>query len=327
MSVPGLSVDACVTESLLAALSASGQAVALYDEADRLRYANDAYRQIFLGGRTGEVTFAELLRHGAAHGLGTQIRGDVEALIARTYERRRTSPRKAFETDLIDGRWLWMEEVSLPNGWVLTVGSDITSLKLSERTLRRAHDEALAAALTDALTGLPNRRHILALLDEALAEAGRDAAPLCLALLDLDRFKGINDAHGHEGGDAVLRHFGRTCRERLRRGDHLGRLGGEEFLALIPHAGLRDAFGAVTRFREGFPAVELAAGETPLRYTFSVGLAEAAPGEDGASVLQRADRALYAAKAAGRDCVRIGLRPADRQRCLGDWPDLAALAA
>ena len=103
--------------SLVESLTESGQAIAVYDAEDRLRYANRTYRTIFLGGHEGMFTLADLLRYGAHHGIGTKIDGgDVEALIARTYARRRSKPRKSFETDLIDGRWFWMDETALPNG-------------------------------------------------------------------------------------------------------------------------------------------------------------------------------------------------------------------
>ncbi|TCZ60844.1 GGDEF domain-containing protein [Roseicella aquatilis] len=320
--LPDLPEDGAVIGNLLAAFSASGQAVALYDDADRLRYANAVYRQIFVGGNQGDFTFPDLLRYGAAHGFGTQIEDDVEALIARTYGRRRKLPRRAFETDLLDGRWLWMEELALPNGWVMTVGSDITALKQNEKTLRRAHEEAILASRTDVLTGLPNRRYILELLDAALAGENRATSRLCIAILDLDRFKDINDAHGHETGDAVLRHFTASCRVRLRQGDHLGRLGGEEFLALIPGASLRDAVRLMDRVREGFPAIDLGAGRPGLRYTFSAGLAEAAPGDDRRTLLMRADHALYGAKAAGRNRSMAGLPGKD-----GVWDPRGLLGA
>ncbi|WP_246777355.1 GGDEF domain-containing protein [Microvirga sp. VF16] len=92
---------------------------------------------------------------------------------------------------------------------------------------------ALKASQTDQLTGLPNCRQILGLLDEALAANEDTGSGLCVAVIDIDHFKAINDAHGHEAGDAVLEHFARSCREKVRAQDDLGRTGGEEFLLLI----------------------------------------------------------------------------------------------
>jgi hypothetical protein len=143
-------------QSIVEALTESGQAVSIYDAEDRLRYANETYWGMFLVGYEGPYTFADILRYGAAHGHGVRIdEGDVEALIARTLPRRRSARRKAFETDLLDGRWFWIEHTVLPNGWVMTVGTDISALKHNEKSLREAHEAALLASRTNPLTGLP----------------------------------------------------------------------------------------------------------------------------------------------------------------------------
>ncbi|KLK94546.1 hypothetical protein AA309_02955 [Microvirga vignae] len=291
-------------QALVEALTESGQAVSLYDAEDRLRYANKTYQGMLLGDYEGPYTFTDILRHAAKHGLGVRIDDhDVEAFIARTLPRRRSVPRKSFETDLVDGRWFWMDHTILPNGWVLSVGADITALKHNEKTLRMAHEEALAAARTDQLTGLPNRRHIFELLDETLASRGVGSS-LCTVIIDIDGFKAINDTYGHDAGDAVLEHFARVCRERVRVQDYLGRMGGEEFLLLLPEVRLTDAVPIVERIRKEFPLVRLGSSGLELTYTFSAGLTEALPHDDRVSILHRADRALYAAKADGRNCTK-----------------------
>jgi diguanylate cyclase (GGDEF)-like protein len=307
MRDPVPDLDDETLRSLVEALTGSGQAIAVYDAEDRLRYANRTYRNIFLGGTEGEFTFAELLRYGARHGIGTLIDGgDVEDLIARTYRGRRSTPRKSFETDLVDGRWFWMDETTLPNGWVLTVGADITALKHSEKTLRQAHEAALEAARTDPLTGLPNRRRILELLDGSMATLGHEGGCLSVAVIDIDRFKSINDTHGHEAGDAVLRHFAGVCREWVRSQDMLGRMGGEEFLLVLPGASAGDGVGILERVRQGFPPARLAPDGIALRYTFSAGLAEVLPHDNRSSIVRRADEALYAAKREGRNRTKVG---------------------
>src|SRR5215212_4273533 len=237
---------------LVEALTESGQAVSIFDAADNLRYANKTYQGMFLGNYDGPFAFTGITRHAHRNGLGVRIDdGDVEAFLARTLARRRCAPRKSFETDLVDGRWFWIDHTILPNGWILSVGADITTLKNNEKSLRQAHEAALKASRTDQLTGLPNRRHILALLDEALVANEGTASGLCIAVIDIDHFKAINDTHGHEAGDAVLEHFARFCRGRVRAQDHLGRMGGEEFLLLLPEVSLDDAARIIVLIRVG----------------------------------------------------------------------------
>jgi hypothetical protein len=168
--------------SLLEALTESGQAVSIFDAEDNLRYANKTYHGMFLGEYEGLFTFTDIVRHAHRNGIGVRIDdNDVEAFFARTLPRRRSVPRKSFETDLVDGRWFWIDHTVLPNGWVLSVGADITALKKNEKSLRQAHEVALKPSRTDQLTGLPNRRHILGLLDEALART-RAQDPACALL-------------------------------------------------------------------------------------------------------------------------------------------------
>ena len=291
---------------LVEALTESGQAVSIFDAEDNLRYANKTYRGMFLGDYDGPFTFADIVRYAARNGRGVRIDdGDVEAFLARTLPRRRSVPRKSFETDLVDGRWFWIDHTILPNGWVLSVGADITALKHNEKSLRQAHEEALVASRTDQLTGLPNRRHILGLLDEALVATEGTGSGLCIAVIDIDHFKAINDTHGHEAGDAVLEHFADTSRKKVRAQDLLGRAGGEEFLLLLPGVGLDDAGRIIERIRDGFPPAILEDNGLELPCTFSAGVTEALPDDDRSSILRRADRALYAAKQEGRNRTRV----------------------
>jgi diguanylate cyclase (GGDEF)-like protein len=295
-------------QGIVEALAGSGQAVSVYDAKDNLRYANETYRGMFLRDYEGPFTFSDILRYGAANGFGVRIDdGDVEALIARTLPRRRSTRRKSFETDLLDGRWFWIEHTVLPNGWVMTVGTDISALKHNEKSLRQAHESALLASRTDLLTGLPNRRYILELLDEGLAAGMASGAGLCVAIIDIDQFKTVNDTYGHDAGDAVLRHFAQIFRESLRPGDYFGRIGGEEFLLLMAEVRLDDAARLINGIRAGFPPVTMPDQATRRPIAFSAGLTAALPHDDRSSILYRADRALYVAKAEGRNCTRIGL--------------------
>jgi two-component system cell cycle response regulator len=161
--------------------------------------------------------------------------------------------------------------------------------------LRKAHGRAVQESLTDALTGVSNRRHILQLGDATLADRRRQSQPLSLAILDLDHFKSINDTHGHDMGDGVLRAFCAHVRERVRPSHMLGRLGGEEFLLLMPGTPVSDAEVVLDRVRRTLVP------HAGVEYTFSAGLTEAVPGESLTAAIKRADDALYQAKRGGRD--------------------------
>ncbi|HTN52482.1 MAG TPA: diguanylate cyclase [Anaeromyxobacter sp.] len=167
------------------------------------------------------------------------------------------------------------------------------------------HDLASVAELArrDPLTGLANRRALAEALSRELARARRAGTALAVAVLDVDRFKQVNDAHGHPAGDAVLAAVAARASAALREGDLLGRLGGEEFLALLPGADLAAALAAGERLRKAVAAAPVQAGAAGIAVTVSVGCAALGRDEDGAALLARADARLYEAKRAGRDRV------------------------
>jgi two-component system cell cycle response regulator len=149
----------------------------------------------------------------------------------------------------------------------------------------------------DALTGLSNRRAVLTQLAGMVSAARRHGHPLSIAIVDLDHFKHVNDTHGHKVGDAVLVAAAHAMGTHLRAEDQLGRLGGEEFLVLLPDTDGEAAGYAAEKLR-----AEVAAAPTPVPVTVSIGVATW-DGEAPEDLLQRADEALYAAKEAGRDQV------------------------
>jgi two-component system cell cycle response regulator len=149
----------------------------------------------------------------------------------------------------------------------------------------------------DALTGLSNRRAVLTQLAGMVSAARRHGHPLSIAILDLDHFKLINDTYGHKVGDDVLVAAAHAMGTHLRAEDQLGRLGGEEFLVLLPDTDAEAAGHAAEKLR-----VEVAAAPIPMPVTVSIGVATW-DGEAPEDLLHRADEALYAAKEAGRDRV------------------------
>jgi diguanylate cyclase (GGDEF)-like protein len=176
--------------------------------------------------------------------------------------------------------------------------------------LKQQKEELLAAVATirtlatiDELTSLANRRHMNEVL---VAEERRDpssAQPVCIALLDIDFFKSINDRYGHAVGDAVLRTFAGTVRGELRCGDLLARWGGEEFLLMLPDTGLAEATLSLRRMAERVGAMRIDELDRELTITFSAGLVERSGREPFADTISRADRAMYVAKSSGRNQV------------------------
>jgi len=158
-------------------------------------------------------------------------------------------------------------------------------------------------ATQDMLTGLMNRRVMIDTLEAELKLAERHGYPLSLALIDLDHFKHINDTHGHQVGDEVLKTFARLSEVNLREVDRMARWGGEEFLCLLPRVPADEARLAIDRLRETFQEAQIT-GHPKVRFSFSAGIAHARPGETIDQWVERADRALYAAKHQGRNqCV------------------------
>ncbi len=182
------------------------------------------------------------------------------------------------------------------NGLVV-VFSDISEIKRHERLLEMM-------AITDELTGLPNRRYFLQRLDEEFERARRYNLPTSVLMLDLDYFKRINDEYGHAAGDELLRQFARTLQSLLRRQDISGRLGGEEFAVLMPNTPCLHAFEIAERLRAAIGHIALAWEGSIIQCTVSVGVGDLLDGASSASEgLSRADKALYLAKAQGRNQV------------------------
>jgi diguanylate cyclase (GGDEF)-like protein len=173
------------------------------------------------------------------------------------------------------------------------------------RKLAAARQQLEAIAMTDALTGLFNRRHIIARFEEECERARRGGAGLSCLLLDVDHFKQINDQFGHQQGDAVLKGIATVLRTTLRAYDLVGRYGGEEFIALLPESDLDTAVEIAERLRATLAATTLlrtGSGE-PHPTTASLGVAQWRLGDSVDTLVHRADQALYRAKAAGRNRV------------------------
>ncbi|MBQ0936126.1 sensor domain-containing diguanylate cyclase [Ideonella paludis] len=299
---PSLPLQA-LAELLPGLLSQAQVLAGVFDADDRLVWANAAFCEALAVVPGSHPTWAEMMRHCHATQRGTVINtDDFEAWLASAASRRGKLPYRQFETDLHDGRWILMTETVDERGWMLCLGSDVSDLARDHRELRVARDQAQRASLVDALTGMGNRSFVMTQLSQRLA--GRLDTPLCVVMADLDHFKQINDSVGHAGGDAVLCDFARLLQQGIRRVDVCGRMGGEEFMAVLEGLSLSEAEQVMQRVLASVRASRPLASHPELSYRVSMGLAQAAPGEPAASLISRADAALYQAKRQGRDrCV------------------------
>lgn len=277
--------------------------VAYWDSSLRCVYANNAYQDWFgktqeqmRGIHIKELLGPELYAKNEPYILGA-LRGEVQRF-ERTLVKADGTTRYTMANYIPDAHG------GLVNGFIVLV-ADVTELKSIQMELEHKVLELDHLATTDPLTGIGNRRSFYAHAGVELARGGRYGQPLVFLMLDIDHFKGINDTRGHDAGDEVLRSLADTLRETLRATDVLGRVGGEEFAAVLVQTCLEEARPIAERLRRSIEANPAETGRGPVPFTVSIGLA-AFPGS-GANVetlMKHADEALYAAKQGGRNLVR-----------------------
>jgi diguanylate cyclase (GGDEF)-like protein len=170
-------------------------------------------------------------------------------------------------------------------------------------TVRRAERKLLELATTDSLTRLANRRHLLALADREVERSHVTGKPITLILADIDHFKQINDAYGHDGGDRVITHASGQLASLCRAEDLVARWGGEEFLILLPATTFEDGLAMAERIRTSIASASVGHQGRTITYTLSFGVASLKENESFNDAMIRADRALYQSKEGGRDRV------------------------
>ena len=169
--------------------------------------------------------------------------------------------------------------------------------------LHQELDRVSSEARHDPLTGALNRKGLDEALEKELSTVRRKETPLCMALLDIDNFKKLNDTLGHATGDEALAHLATVTRDVMRPQDTLARYGGEEFVVLLPDTPLDKGIEAMTRLQRELTKRFFLAGTEKILITFSAGVAQLAPGEAGSDAIRRADQAMYLAKRAGKNRV------------------------
>jgi diguanylate cyclase (GGDEF)-like protein len=221
----------------------------------------------------------------------------MDDYVARRIALVRDGTQPPVQLRLANGRVLRFVCKALASGRRMLTYEDVTEFV-------RVSEELQVLATTDDLTRLLNRRQFFASYIDEFKRAERERRPLSLMMIDADHFKHVNDRLGHAAGDAVLRTLAERCRGLVRPSDILGRIGGEEFAAALTETDLSEALDRAEQLRREVSAEPIAVGLDRLSVTVSVGVAARAGDQaDPVELLQRADRALYAAKASGRNRV------------------------
>lgn len=299
-----------IVAAFYARLSADAESNHILDQSDRAALADSQIRYLlrFGAGFEEQAYFEERLRIGLVHAwvgvplglylcsfqvMQAVILQHIEAAVADPGERRALCG--------------FLNKIAALDTSLASEIYHIAQIRHLESSVTRLHDERARLryeAGTDALTGLANRASLLPRLSQALASAVRNERPLCVIMADLDLFKQINDAYGHQVGDQVLRDTAARLGTALRDFDLVGRYGGEEFVAVLQDTPLEIAIQIAERVRSRVGAHPFNIHDLSLRVTISQGVAQAHAGDSVESLIHRADTALYAAKAAGRDCVK-----------------------
>lgn len=263
-------------------------------------YGNPEGRKIWAGSRpVGIDRFGEY--KGWWRGSGKQIAPE-EWAAARAIGQGETSLNEEAEIECFDGTRKIILHSAMPIRCEAgnIIGGMVVNVDITERI--RLEDFLRNAADTDELTQTWNRRHFYELLHDETQRAIRYRRPLSLIMFDIDRFKQINDSHGHAIGDQVLVFVGHEIQNAVRVTEYLARVGGDEFMLLLPETGLRDATNTAERL-QGMLA------ERPLKSVGSIscsfGVCEYIPGETIDDFMRRADEAMYEAKEAGRGRVAV----------------------
>jgi diguanylate cyclase (GGDEF)-like protein len=220
---------------------------------------------------------------------------DPGSLLMQQLDASREGKPQFFERELSGGRILSVRANPIPGGGVITLYTDITERKAFEKRL-------IEMATRDELTGLVNRREFFTLAHHEEERAKREGHVVSVMMADADYFKKVNDVYGHAIGDEVLRNLADNCRKIFRKTDIVGRYGGEEFAVVLPGANEDMAKIIAERLRTSVENSVVESDKGDVRYTISIGIA-CATGKDFKieETLDRADRALYTAKAQGRN--------------------------
>ena len=292
------------------AIASMADGFAMFDSGGTQVFCNTHYLELFpktSDVRSNGTGLRFIIRTAIERGEEVAVVGDIDNVIERTFAALTSKGDRQMR--LADGRWINARTRQTEEGGCLIVYSDVTAAKDADAHLRSLNQRLEAMALHDGLTGLLNRRAFDIELDAAVARARGGGETFSLLMIDVDHFKAFNDTYGHPAGDDCLRAIGNRVRTALRSyfGAQVARYGGEEIAAILPHAREGEANAVASLVVSAVRALGLAhVGSDRAIVTVSIGVAVWHHGvmTSSADVLVAADKGLYSAKAAGRDCVK-----------------------
>ncbi|WP_077338687.1 sensor domain-containing diguanylate cyclase [Pseudocolwellia agarivorans] len=302
-TLPNKKIEKILVEALL--LTKDG--VGLFDLGDRLIFCNDLFGELF-GLSASEAlnkTFTELCFGCFNTNKGANIEADdFETWISNALLKRRSSNYRTFETDTVEGKHFIVTEQIAQEDFLYVYITDITEKKKNELRLKLMSQELEELATTDYLTGIRNRRYFYQMARAEFNRSKRKSTTLSLLILDLDKFKLINDNYGHKAGDIILQTVTQTISKLLRNYDIFARIGGEEFAILLPSTDAKLAYIIAERVRKSVELIEVTFEDTILTITTSIGMVESS--EEITSfdqLVQTADKYLNQVKKQGRNKV------------------------
>jgi diguanylate cyclase (GGDEF)-like protein/PAS domain S-box-containing protein len=276
---------------------------------DVVVYCNDTYASVF--GLTKEEVLGKknkvLLRSSWSMKRGIIINAEnFEEWYENIEQLHKEKSQNQFETDLSDGRWFKITRTNIGDDYILLFGVDITDIKKTQASLEKANQQIERLANTDILTEVHNRRSFDFIAKKEVKRALCHQQQLSLLLMDLDFFKRINDNHGHDVGDFILREFARLCKVQLRESDYLSRIGGEEFTILLPMTDTMGAYKIAEHIRKiiNNHHFYFDKNTVPIKITVSIGISSLKDAKQSIKAMMiQADKALYTAKNNGRNQV------------------------
>jgi len=286
-------------DTLRSALDEIELGVVLLDSDLRVRFVNRAFLRLYHLTDKAIVSgldFEGLMRHvvGRRRAMNTEQFNSYVKTRANEIRAGLEEPR---DIRMDNGHVIRVNCKTLPDGGRMLVYANVTDLVQQADRLKEM-------ATVDGMTGLFNRRHFLALADIEWSRYQRHWRPLSLLMLDIDRFKSINDQFGHDIGDHVIMQIAEICRRYRRKSDLIARFGGEEFLLLLPETEASDAQAAAERLRRQVERSDLSIATHTIAATVSIGVAPATPNmRTIVDLIKAADHALYVAKNSGRNRV------------------------